>query len=66
MIPADNWRAANEMIRMFGDDAQVRAAMRADSLLDEGDAEGFSVWKQITRAIVRLQGGAGGRDEQIH
>lgn len=47
MIGIDIWRAANEMIRMFGGDAGVRAAMRADTLLDEGDSEGFSVWKQI-------------------
>jgi len=54
MIGIDIWRAANEMIRMFGEDASMRAAMRADTLLDQGDSEGFSVWRQIALAIDDL------------
>jgi hypothetical protein len=27
MIPSDIWRAANEMIRMFGEDARLHAAI---------------------------------------
>jgi len=33
MIPADIWRSTNEMIRLFGEDAQLGAALRADALL---------------------------------
>jgi len=66
MIPTDIWRAANEMIRMFGEDARLRAAMRADALLEEGDTEGCSVWKQIIRAISELQSSAPATGEKIH
>ena len=55
MIPADIWRSANEMIRLFGEDAQLRAASRADALLAEGDVQEFAVWKQIANAIGDLQ-----------
>jgi hypothetical protein len=45
--------------------ANVKAAMRADVLLDQGDTEGFFVWTRIARAIDDLsqRGGAG---EQKH
>ncbi len=52
--PTDIWRAANMMIEMFGEDATLRAAMRADALLEQGDTEGFFVWKRIARAIDDL------------
>ena len=50
----DIWRAANMMIELHGDDTTVRAAMRADALLEEGDTDGFFVWKRIVRAIDDL------------
>jgi hypothetical protein len=48
------WRAANELIEMFGDDAGVRAAMRADASLDVGDTEDYRFWKPVTVAINDL------------
>jgi hypothetical protein len=48
------WRAANLMIEMFGEDAALKAAMRTDALLEQGDTEGFFAWKRITRAIGAL------------
>jgi len=54
------------MIHMFGEDAQLRAAMRADALLDEGDMEGCSSWKQIAGAIADLQELRAGPDEKMH
>jgi len=50
----DIWRAANMMIELYGEDAMVRAAMRADALLEQGDTEGFFVWTRIVRAIDGL------------
>ena len=50
----DIWRAANMMIELYGGDATVRAAMRADALLEQGDMEGFFTWKRIARAIDDL------------
>ena len=50
----DIWRAANMMIELYGNDATIRAAMRADALLEQGDTDGFFVWKRIVRAIDEL------------
>jgi hypothetical protein len=52
--PIDIWRAAQFMIDMFGENAALKAAMRADTLLGQGDTEGFFAWKRITRAIDDL------------
>jgi hypothetical protein len=38
MDEVDIWRAADQMIRLYGEDALLRAAMRADALLDQGDS----------------------------
>ena len=54
------------MIRIFGDDAQLRAALRADALLAEGDVEGFAVWKQIANAIGDLEGHRPAAGEELH
>jgi hypothetical protein len=54
------------MIRMFGEDAEIRAAMRADALLSEGDVEGCSLWKQIAGAIAGLQRSAPAPGERVH
>jgi hypothetical protein len=50
----DIWRAANMMIELYGEDATLRAAVRADALLGQGDTEGFFLWKRIARAIDDL------------
>ena len=42
------------MIELYADDAVVRAAMRADALLAEGDTDGFFAWRRIARAIGDL------------
>lgn len=56
MIPdKDIWRAALLMVKRYGADAATQAAMRADGLLAEGDADGCAVWKRIMTAIEQLQ-----------
>jgi hypothetical protein len=52
--PPAVWRAANEMIEMFGDDAAIRAAMQADAALDVGDTADFSFWKRVVASINDL------------
>lgn len=54
MDPIDLWRAADMMMKLYGEDAALHAAMRADALLDQGDTEGFFTWKRIARAIDDL------------
>ena len=51
----DIWRAANLLIRQLGEDAELEAAKRADLMLERGDLDGQSLWRQIRRAIVELQ-----------
>jgi hypothetical protein len=66
IAPTDIWRTANLMIELFGDGATTNAAMRADALLDEGDTEGFFVWKRIARAIDDLSRQSRTADDQVH
>ena len=35
-------------------DAPVEAAMRADAMLEEGDLDGYAVWKGILKAVEEL------------
>ena len=54
MIERDIWLAANQMISLFGDDAAVHAAIRADTLRDRDDQEGYADWKRVGAAIDEL------------
>ncbi len=36
----DIYRSANELIEQHGEDAPIKAAMRADELMEAGDMEG--------------------------
>jgi hypothetical protein len=38
-----------------GDEAELRAAQRADKLMDEGDMDGVAVWGRIAVAIEELR-----------
>ncbi len=48
----DIYRSANVLIREYGEDAAVEAAMRAIAMLDKGDLDGYAVWKRILRAVM--------------
>ncbi len=55
MIPnLDIYRTANLMVRKYGSEATIRAAMRADELLDAGDLDGAAVWRRIVKAVEEL------------
>ncbi len=43
----DIFRAATLLIDQHGIDAPIRAAQRADKLLDDGDMDGAAVWRRI-------------------
>ena len=47
----DIYRSANVLIREHGDDAGLKAAQRADDMLERGDLDGLAVWKRILAAI---------------
>ena len=48
------FRAANLLIKQHGDDAPIRAAQRADKMLEDGDLDGQVVWKRILAAVEEL------------
>jgi len=45
------------IVDQHGDGAALRAARRANELLEEGDLDGSSVWQRILVAIGELQRG---------
>ena len=55
----DIFRAAKMRIDQHGDDAPIRAAQRADTLLDEGDVDSAVVRRRILEAIEELTRGGG-------
>lgn len=54
------WACAQEMIRQHGADAGIRAAMRADALLFDGEREGAATWQLIVHHIKALEAGPAG------
>ncbi len=51
----DIYRAANVIVKQYGEDAPIHAAMRANATLKAGDLDGYAVWKRILRAVEELQ-----------
>ena len=49
------WRAAYAVIEQFREDAGIRAAMRVDALLAEGDLDGHQIWKRVLAAITEIR-----------
>ena len=50
----DIYRSANVLRRQHGEDATLEAAMRADSMLEKGDLDGYAVWKRIVKAVEEI------------
>ncbi len=56
MIPdLDIYRAANILVKRCGEDAALKAARRADVMLERGDMDDYAVWKSIVRAVEEVQ-----------
>ncbi len=62
----DIYRSANELIKQYGEAADIEAAMRADEYLAAGDMEEEVVWLRIGRAVEELQRVRPSRDEAMH
>jgi hypothetical protein len=50
----DIWRAANLMLKRYGDKAVEESAARADELAAQDDYKGEAVWRRITDAVGLL------------
>ncbi len=51
----DIYRSANILVKRCGEDAALKAARRADVMLERGDMDGYAVWKQIVKAVEEMQ-----------
>ncbi len=45
---------ANILVKQHGQDAPIQAAMRADAMLEEGDLDGYAVFKRVVKAAEEL------------
>jgi hypothetical protein len=50
----DIWRAANLILKRYGDKALEESAARADELATQDDYNGAAVWRRITDAVGQL------------
>ncbi len=67
MIPdLDIYRSAQVLVKHHGQDAPIKAAMRADAMLDKGDLDGYAVWRRILRVVEGLQVTVPGADGRVH
>jgi hypothetical protein len=67
MIPdLDIRRAAQVMVKRYGDDAGTQVAMRADQLGAEGEPDGAATWQRIMKATERLQAQKPAEGEEVH
>ena len=55
MIERDMWRSAKHLVDLYGDDATIHAAMRADELLAEGNLDGAGTWRRVLDAVKELE-----------
>ncbi len=51
----DIYRSANVLVKRYGEDAVLKAAQRADVMLERGDLDDYAVWKSIVRAVEEMQ-----------
>ena len=55
MIPEiDIWRAAQLMLKRYGDNALEESAARANELALAGDDDGAATWRRIMTAVSKL------------
>jgi hypothetical protein len=50
----DIWRAANLMLKRYGERALEESVLRADELAADGDHDGVAVWRRIMDAVAQL------------
>ncbi len=50
----DIYRTANVLVKQYGQDAPIQAAVRADELLEAGELDGCAVFKRVLRAVEEM------------
>ncbi len=51
----DIYRSAHVVVKRYGEDAAIEAAMRADEMLEKGELAGYGVWRRILEAVEELE-----------
>jgi hypothetical protein len=51
----DIYRTANVLVKHYGDDAALGAALRAGAMLEKGETGGYLVWKRVLAAVKEIQ-----------
>ncbi len=62
----DICRAANEVVKRYGEAADIEAAMRTHGCLSARDTEGEVVWPQIVKAVEELSSEQRRDDADVH
>ena len=62
----DTWRAAQVMVKRYGDGAAIEAALRADEFLDQGNLDGKRLWMRVMHTIEELQPERPGDGGAVH
>ena len=55
MDERDIWRSAKRLVDLYGGDATIHAAMRADKFLAQGDIDGAGTWRRVPAAVKELE-----------
>jgi hypothetical protein len=55
MDDLDIYETALDLIKKFGREARVEAAMRSDRMFDRGDQHAVGQWNKVMQAVEELQ-----------
>ena len=55
MTEQEVWDVANDFLRLYGRDAGIKAAQKADELMEKADLDGAHYWRAVVRRINILR-----------
>ncbi len=61
----DIYRAAKLLIDKHSDEAAIIAIKHVTKMLDDGDVDGYAVWKRIRQAVEQLESTKPGPDDLV-
>ena len=62
----DIYRAANLLMKWYGEEAAIEAAIRADARFAKGDFAGQKVWLKVLEAMDERKRGKWRLSESVH
>lgn len=55
MDEIDIWRAAAQLVKMYGDEAELMACQKADAAIEAGDPFNERLWRQVAAVLRELE-----------